>query len=159
FGVVLFEMLCRQTPFEGLTAMSLVGAILEGRQASLRSINSAVSEELAKVVERNTAKNPVDRFASAAEVLAALRSYHDTGSFAAIPSRTASKLPSLAILEFTNLSHDSSLDWLGTGIVETLDADLRKLGVVQVVGRARTQQAIRGLGVNTEETAGLIALG
>src|SRR5262249_17064047 len=66
---------------------------------------------------------------------------------------------SLAILEFANLSQDPSLDWLGTGIVETLDADLRKVSVLQIVGRARTQQAIRGLGVNVGETGGLIALG
>src|SRR5262249_3574210 len=69
------------------------------------------------------------------------------------------KLPLLAILEFTNVSRDPSLDWLGAGMVETLDADLRKLKDVQVVGRSRTQQVLRALAVNMEEPAGLIALG
>src|SRR5262249_50279527 len=52
-----------------------------------------------------------------------------------------------------------SLDWLGAGIAETLDADLRKLGVLRVVDRARTQRTIRSLGANIEETAGLISVG
>jgi len=159
FGIVLFEMLCGQTPFEGLSAMALVGAILKGEQASLRHVNAAVSEDLVRVVERCIAPDPADRFSSAAEVLAALRAFSKTGAVTVPTMRAAEQAPSLSVLEFTNLSQDPSLDWLGTGIVETLDADLRRLGVVRVVSRSRTHQAVRGLGVNTEETGGLIALG
>ncbi|HKZ53543.1 MAG TPA: FHA domain-containing protein [Candidatus Acidoferrales bacterium] len=52
----------------------------------------------------------------------------------------------LAVLEFQNLSGDPSVDWLGTGMAETLSADLQKLKLVRVVGRERAQQVLRRLG-------------
>jgi hypothetical protein len=107
--------------------MALVGAILKGEKASVRKVNAAVSEGLAQVIERCIALDPAARFSSAAEIFAALRGLRERGiaTFSALPD--AAKAPSLAVLEFTNLSQDPSLDWLGTGIVETLDSDFRAL--------------------------------
>ena len=158
FGVMLFEMLCGHTPFQGLPPASLAEAILRGERAAVRHVNATVSEGLANVIERSMAREPQGRFPGAAEMLAALRALRETGTPVS-PGRAATTVPSLAILEFTNLSSDPALDWLSTGILETLDTDLRKLETLQVVGQARTQQALRGLGMNASDTKSLVALG
>jgi TolB-like protein len=49
----------------------------------------------------------------------------------------------IAVLDFENLSGDSATDWLGTGIAETISADLRKLETAQLVGRDRVQLELR----------------
>lgn len=158
FGVMLFEMLCGHTPFQGLPPAAMAEAILRGESAALRNVNATVSEGLAEVIERSMAREPEARFSSAVEMLGALRGVRESSSSGS-PGRGTAKASSLAILEFANLSRDPALDWLSTGIVETLDADLRKLETLQVVGQARTQQALRGLGTNVAETASLVALG
>ena len=72
-----------------------------------------------------------------------------------VPRQEACRVPALALLEFTNLSRDASLDWLGVGIAETLEGELRKLSGLRIINRARTQQMIRGLHLNTEDPAHL----
>jgi hypothetical protein len=44
-------------------------------------------------------------------------------------------------LEFENLSGDESIDWLATGIAESLATDLRKLQVVRVASSDRVRAA------------------
>ena len=43
--------------------------------------------------------------------------------------------PAVAVVPFTNISGDPSDDWIGSGIAETVTADLERLGSVAVVGR------------------------
>jgi class 3 adenylate cyclase/TolB-like protein/pSer/pThr/pTyr-binding forkhead associated (FHA) protein/Tfp pilus assembly protein PilF len=64
------------------------------------------------------------------------------------PPLVESGPPTLAVLEFENLSNDGGLDWLATGMAETLCADLRKLEQLRVVGRERTQQVLGRLGAD-----------
>lgn len=52
----------------------------------------------------------------------------------------------IAVLDFENLSGDAATDWLGTGIAETISADLRKLETAQVVSRDRVQMELRRTG-------------
>jgi serine/threonine protein kinase/Tfp pilus assembly protein PilF len=155
FGIMLFEMTCGHTPFQGLSPSATAEAILRGPSSRVRDANAAVSDGLAAVIERSIAREPENRFTSATEMVAAIRN-RDRGID---PASETGRLPSLAILEFTNLSRDPNLDWLSTGMVETLDADMRKIEALQVVGRSRTQHVLRSLGVNVDQTAGLIALG
>jgi TolB-like protein len=87
------------------------------------------------------APQPGDRFASAAELLAALRTMADRPNTGAIVRERAN--PVVAVLDFQNLSGDSAAEWLAMGIAETITSDLRKLKTVQVVGRERVQQQLR----------------
>lgn len=47
--------------------------------------------------------------------------------------------PAVAVLEFENLSRDATVDWLATGIAETLATDLRILHSVRVVSSDRVR--------------------
>jgi DNA-binding winged helix-turn-helix (wHTH) protein/tetratricopeptide (TPR) repeat protein len=60
---------------------------------------------------------------------------------AAIEERQAR--PAVAILPFENLTADESVDWLGTGIVESLTTDLRKLQAVQIASADRARAALQ----------------
>jgi TolB-like protein len=61
-------------------------------------------------------------------------------------------VPVLAVLDFLNLSGDPSTDWLGTGLAETITADLGRLKAVRVIQRERVQQELRSLTDNQNLT-------
>jgi len=141
-GVLMYEMACARLPFLGFEGTSLVTAILRGETPPLRERNPAVSERIAKVIARAMAIEPGARFQSAAELAAALRTMDENPGNAAVVLERA--MPVVGILDFLNLSGDPAMDWLATGLAETIAADLRKLNAVRVVGRERVQQALRG---------------
>jgi TolB-like protein/tRNA A-37 threonylcarbamoyl transferase component Bud32 len=136
-GVVLYEMACGVVPFAGIEGLAFVSAVLRGDAPPLRQRNPAVSPALAAVVSQAMAVRPEDRFRTAAELRAALSAMDPAAS--AQPVQAASG--ALAVLEFENLSHDPSMDWLGTGIAETLTADLTKLKLLQIVSSERIHRA------------------
>src|SRR5688572_8378980 len=67
-GVVLFEMLDGHPPFEGSTPQAIVTQSLTGKARKLPKI----STPLQPIVDKALAREPKDRFASAAEMAAAL---------------------------------------------------------------------------------------
>ena len=70
-GVVLYEMVAGETPFQGQTDLDLSAAVL-GEPP--RPLPAKVPVELRAVVERCLQKEPEQRYACAADVLAALES-------------------------------------------------------------------------------------
>jgi TolB-like protein len=140
-GVLMYEMACGRLPFAGLQGASLVTAVLRGQAPTLRERNPAVSERMCKVIARAMAVEPHERFQSAAELSAALRTMQESPGSAAVVLERA--MPVVAVLDFVNLSGDPAMDWLATGLAETITADLRKLNAVRVVSRERVQQELR----------------
>ena len=61
---------------------------------------------------------------------------------------TAVQVPALAVLDFTNVSGDSSLAWLSSGIAETLTNDLRSAMHLRIIDRTRVVEAVRRLGTD-----------
>jgi hypothetical protein len=80
-GVVLYELLMGEPPFQGDTIPQLVAAVLQ--DAPVRPLDDSMPAELAEVVQRALAKRRVERFASVAEFAQAL------GPFAPSLGRTA----------------------------------------------------------------------
>ena len=147
-GVVMYEMACGRTPFAGLHERALVAAVLLGEAPPVRQRNPAVSEDMANVIGRAMAASARDRFRSAAELIAALRTMQDRPNNVAIVLERAT--PIVAVLDFENLSGDSESEWLATGIAETITTDLRKLKAVQVVSRERVQQLLKRIEDRTD---------
>jgi DNA-binding winged helix-turn-helix (wHTH) protein len=54
--------------------------------------------------------------------------------------------PSIAVMDFTNVSGDRELAWLSSGIAETVTNDLRATSPLRVVDRVRVVEAIRRSG-------------
>lgn len=72
-GVVLYEGLTGARPFAAPTPIAMVRAIDQASPAPLRDCCPGLDPALAAAVERAMARNPDDRFASAAAMSAALR--------------------------------------------------------------------------------------
>jgi CheY-like chemotaxis protein len=68
-GVVLYECLTGQPPFQGATVMSLVAKLLTQEAEPPESLNSEVPPALSALVLRLLAKKPEDRVQTAAELV------------------------------------------------------------------------------------------
>jgi TolB-like protein/predicted Ser/Thr protein kinase len=71
-GTVLYEMLAGRMPYAAETPMSLFKKILEEEPPSVRSLRADVPPAVEALVRRMMAKKREERFASAAEVVAAI---------------------------------------------------------------------------------------
>ena len=71
-GAVLFQMVTGAPPFDGESSQQIVGKHIAEPPPAAHDVNSQVPRELSDVIIRLLAKQPSDRFRSAAEVIAAL---------------------------------------------------------------------------------------
>jgi len=71
-GVTLYELLTGRLPIQGDSLPEIIRGHLELTPPSPTSLNPAIPQHLSDVVMRSLAKNPADRFQSAAEFLSAL---------------------------------------------------------------------------------------
>ncbi len=68
----------------------------------------------------------------------------------------APSLPrSVAVLSFSNITHNGEDDWLGTGIAETVTADLRGIEGLTVLARERVHETLKRLGAADAGDEGL----
>jgi tRNA A-37 threonylcarbamoyl transferase component Bud32 len=72
-GIVLYEMLSGQVPFTAETPMAVLYKQVGSAPAPLREVIPGIPAWLENVVDRALAKDPVQRFQTAAEVVAALQ--------------------------------------------------------------------------------------
>ncbi|MEE8061387.1 MAG: serine/threonine-protein kinase, partial [Gemmatimonadales bacterium] len=75
FGCVLYEALAGNPPFEGTTPQAIVAQTISGPTPQLESDPYGVQQ----VIDRAMEKDPADRFQTASEIVAALRSGTTTG--------------------------------------------------------------------------------
>ena len=73
-GIVIYEMLTGQRPFDRGTAAETMTAVLRDEPPSIDSVTEAVPPDLARVVNHCLEKNPAERFQSARDLAFALRS-------------------------------------------------------------------------------------
>jgi serine/threonine protein kinase/formylglycine-generating enzyme required for sulfatase activity len=72
-GVTLFEMVSGHPPFDADSAMTLMMMHINDPVPDLRKLNPDVPHDLVAVINKALAKNPADRFQTAAQMAAALR--------------------------------------------------------------------------------------
>jgi Tol biopolymer transport system component len=90
FGAVLYEMATGKRPFDGATRASVMAAVLRSDPPSVRSHAAALPESLDHLVRTCLAKDPDERWQSAADVakqLAALRTAAGANRSTAAASR------------------------------------------------------------------------
>ncbi|HZF67488.1 MAG TPA: protein kinase [Gemmatirosa sp.] len=155
-GCLCYELLAGRPPFRGASAMALIGQHLASPPPPLEGARGPLPPDVAAAVARALAKDPDARFASAGAFATAL----EAGLAAARPPSTADvrleqverrqeSSQRVLVLDFANLTRAADVDWLGTGIVETVSADLAKIAGVRVVGqdaatRRRIEAAMEG---------------
>ncbi len=128
FGVVLYEMLSGQNPFQRETWVSTLAAALYDEPAPIRKIRPAVPPSLEHCVMRCLRKEPNRRFQNMGEVKAALTSL-------AVVETSKPKIPSIAVLPFANFSGGKENEYFSDGLAEEILNALAKLPGLRVIAR------------------------
>jgi TolB-like protein len=138
-GAVLYECLTGRAAFAGRTAVERIAAVLADDRPSLPP---EFPPGLSGLIARALSKSPDGRPATAAAFLRELREVSEHGDTAVVGAEPAT----LAIADFDNLSADPASDWIGSGIAESVAADLARISGLQVIARERWLQARAGVG-------------
>jgi eukaryotic-like serine/threonine-protein kinase len=135
-GCVLFELLAGRRPFQGATPADTAAAILNQDPPPLADVPAAVG----RVVMQCLAKDPADRFSSAADLAGALRALlggSDVEPTSARPARRRrAAARSVAVLPLANATADPEADYLADGITEGVIDRLARLPGLRVMARS-----------------------
>ena len=159
-GVVWYEMLTGQRPFQGDDASGTIRAIQAAAPRPIREVRPEVPRAVAALIGRMLAPSAADR-PNAASLLAALEALGDGPATirrrvlvtalatatvvvaAAIaftklrdaPPATATSVSRVAVLPFTNLSPDSQHAFIAAGVEDEVLAQLSKVPGLRIVSR------------------------
>lgn len=169
-GVVSYEMLTAQLPFNGDSSTEVIDRIVNHEPPAIARLNYNVPQELERIVRKTLEKSPAYRYQSAREMYIDLRNLqrdldnnNRTASVGAPttehqatvllterqsgPSNAlAPKLENaLAVMTFSNITGEPKDEWIGSGIAETVTSDLKKVRGLSVIGRERTFEVLKDL--------------
>ena len=125
FGSVLYEMLTGKPAFSGSSVPGVMAAILHEQPTKASNVRPGVPSDLDRVVARCLEKNPARRFASMAEVKAALEK----------ASLRQDVRTSIAVLPFANLTADKESEYFGDGLAEEIINALTQVPALRVIAR------------------------
>lgn len=169
-GVVIYEMLTGRLPFEGNSPTEVINQIVHNSPAAIARFNYEAPPQLEHIVRKCLEKDPGFRYQSARELyidlhtlrrqldsqplpgasasfehsatamLPAPEPTHPSGS---LSSSSASLQKSIAVATFSNITREPGDDWIGSGIAETVTADLKNIEGISVMGRERVFGALK----------------
>ena len=136
-GCVLFEMLTGEAPFTGSTPQALITKRFTDPVPSVRAARKEVTGELEVVVTKSLAREPAERFDSAALVAQALGSPKVMTPPNATPLATPAtpSTKSIAVLPFADMSPQRDQEYFCEGMAEELINALMKIEELQVASR------------------------
>ncbi|MDB4889701.1 MAG: hypothetical protein JWL61_1556, partial [Gemmatimonadetes bacterium] len=139
---VMYEMLAGRPPFTGMSQVAILMMHRTAPVPSVRALREEVSQEIDHVLAKALAKDPVHRFATAAEFADALEraggAHLTPGS-----TRTVSGEQRMAdaqthfvvVLPFANMSADKENEYFSDGITEDIIAQLSRIRGLRVMSR------------------------
>ena len=149
-GVVLYELLTARLPFRGPTLADTFDRIFHADPEPVSRIIPGVLPELERIIRKALQKSPEDRYQSAREFHIDLRQLarrievnESTQGMRAPKMETGQR--SIAVLTFSNVTRDAGDDWIGTGIAETVTADLKNLQDLAVIGRGQISELLNAM--------------
>src|SRR5213079_3311572 len=116
----------------GLTAQAVIAMRLTHRPPEVSSVRDGVPVWGSRAVAKALARDPAERYATAAQLAAALIA-PEPGSPV---QREAPTDKSIAVLPFTNMSSDPEIEYFGDGIAEEIINVLARLPGLRVAGRS-----------------------
>lgn len=155
FGAVLFEMLTAARAFTGNSPTDTLAGILKEECKDISELKNKIPQELYRVLSTCLEKKPPQRFQSARDLATNLKAIPSStaskrglyraisiGIFFILIALVASMytitnnnqpIRSLAILPFTNESHDRDTEYLSDGITDNLINSLSQIPHLKVI--------------------------
>ncbi|MEJ2205222.1 MAG: protein kinase [Gemmatimonadota bacterium] len=129
-GCVCYEMLTGEEPFTGATVQAVMAKRFAFTPPLVTDVRDGVPAALSRVVSRLLARAPADRYATGAQLVAALKSGETAEPPLASPDEK-----SVAVLPFANLSADPENEYFTDGITEEIINALSQLPELRVAAR------------------------
>ena len=149
-GIILYEMAAGKLPFNGRTAFEISSEILTGSRITISSED--LPDALKSTIEQCLERDRSLRFPDASQLLGALKQVEKTPSTTRTPIVESASGNTIAVLDFVNLSGDTSVDWLSGGIAETITVDLKRISSLKVIPRERILKCLgSGSGKSLDE--------
>ena len=130
---ILYEMLSGVAPFIDVTAQKTIFKHLMAPIPSVRDLRAEVPPAIDAAIQRALSKDPAERYATAADFVAAL-----AAPDAAIAPPKRSEVTTLAVLPFANLSADRETDYFSDGMTDEIIGALSRIPKLKVSARTST---------------------
>jgi eukaryotic-like serine/threonine-protein kinase len=132
-GVLLYEMLAGVRPFRGATDSAVVDSIRHHDPQPLDATRPDVPPALVRLVTVCLAKDPAQRHARAASLLADLRAVART--LGENDPQDDPGQPSIIVLPFVNISPDPDNEYFSDGLTEEVIGELSHIRALSVISR------------------------
>nr|ART40510.1 L753 [uncultured bacterium] len=155
FGCILFEAATRHRPFEGESVIQSLHKLIYEPTPLIKDFNATAPADLQRIIRRCLAKDPEQRYQSIKEVAIELKELRreletggnlDTVSLSAGEDRNiktgsgrnslGSRIETIAVLPFQNLSGDPEQEFFADGITEEIINALAQIPGLRVAGRS-----------------------
>ena len=151
-GIVLYEMLVGQPPFQADYEQAVIYLILNQDPEDIRRFRLDIPGTLAAIVERAIAKDREDRYEDMACMLEELRDLSDRHGDRPLQFELPAPIPSqsVAVIPFVNMSADPEQDYFCDGLTEELISTLSRVRDLKVVART-SAFAFKGGGLDVRK--------
>jgi serine/threonine protein kinase/tetratricopeptide (TPR) repeat protein len=146
-GVIFYELLTGDRPFQGASSPALISAILRDVPSSVSTIRPGVPETLARLIARCLEKQPEDRVQTARDVyneLRHLQKQYESGASRQSSSSGiragASDSVSVCVMPFSVRGGDEESAALAEGLTDDITTGLSKFGNLRVVSHAAAER-------------------
>ena len=149
-GVVLYEMITRNLPFNGDYDSAMIYSILNEELQQLSVFKTDIPERLAYVIHKALQKDRAHRYQAVGELIHDLKNIESCTLERGLHS--TKKQPSIAVLPFRNLSTDAEQEYFCDGLAEEIINTLTQIENLHVVARTSAftfkgkQEDIREIG-------------
>ncbi len=136
-GIILYEMLAGQYPFQADYEQAIIYLILNQEPEDIRKFREDIPDKLLRIVERSIAKEKEDRYDNMISMFEDLRKTKTQEEIHSSEFEIPAPRPSnsIAVLPFVNISADPDQEYFCDGLTEELINSLSKVSDLKVVAR------------------------
>ena len=136
-GVVLYEMITGQFPFQGEYDQAVIYSILNEDPESISTLRSQVPDQLENIVTKSLKKDLSDRYQDMHTLRSDLQKLKKKMDHMEMKDsdEKGDESPSIAVIPFVNMSADPENEYFSDGLTEELINALTQLKDLRVVAR------------------------
>jgi len=139
-GVVLYELLSGQLPFQGDHDQAVIYSILHKEPESLLKLRPGLAPELDHIVMQALTKKAADRYKSMEELREDLAALAEGLKPLKAKARPSEPEKSIAVLPFINDSPDQESAYFINGVMGEILGNLQKIKALRVISRTSVEQ-------------------